>query len=550
MPFASTYAAAVAAGVASWYYLHKRPTRGDYAAVFFLALGPSIYWLSRIFWDPSQSPLRIAILTYATYVSSLLFCTAGYRLSPYHPLAEYPGPIYCKLTSLWLTYVSYRGKRYLAIDRLHAKYGPYLRVAPNALSINSSGATSMYLNLEKSVSYRMPDHDDHSVALFFKQESKEIHRERRRVWSGFFTPTGLSQILPKVERRTWEFIKCLERRQAASKEGHVDLVDAFFHWSYDLMGDFVFGGCNKLEFMANGDPHDIVHTGKVATALLDSIGLTPWLLDISWHIPVTRDMHGLRKLAAGMMSTRAVTEDVPDYRDLASHWLEEGVPTEDMNLDAVVAIVGGSDNTSITLAFAVYFLMANPDYYGRLRAELDRAFPDPVGELPMPVLTVLPFLNGVINETLRLTSPYYLPREVPPGGIVVEGKFIPEGTDVALAAYSQQVSPENFYPAPLNFHPERWLPEGLGPDTKTNKNMLASFSFGEHACIGKTVAYQEMRHALARVILTCDFEFPEGFDVAGVPGSMQNMRTTFLEKPLHVRVARRPGVNLDSVLEK
>lgn len=63
-------------------------------------------------------------------------------------------------------------------------------------------------------------------------------------------------------------------------------------------------------------------------------------------------------------------------------------------------------------------------------------------------LTALPFLNGVINETLRLASPYFNPRVVPVGGMFVDGQFIPEKTIVALAAHSQQLSEENFYPAP------------------------------------------------------------------------------------------------------
>ena len=58
------------------------------------------------------------------------------------------------------------------------------------------------------------------------------------------------------------------------------------------------------------------------------------------------------------------------------------------------------------------------------------------------------FLNGVIKETLRLASPYFNPRIIPSGGSVVDGKYIPEGTIVALAAHSQQTSPDNFFPSP------------------------------------------------------------------------------------------------------
>ena len=132
----------------------------------------------------------------------------------------------------------------------------------------------------------------------------------------------------------------------------------------------------------------------------------------------------------------------------------------------------------------------------RLRQELDEAFPDPLGPLPQTKLASLPWLEAIIDETLRLGLHAYLPRIVPEGGIVLDSHFIPEGTNVALAMYSQQRSPENFYPypevsglllfftraatnlAPQNFRPERWLAEGLGPETRTNKAALQSFSSG------------------------------------------------------------------------
>lgn len=100
------------------------------------------------------------------------------------------------------------------------------------------------------------------------------------------------------------------------------------------------------------------------------------------------------------------------------------------------------------VTLALYFLLASPDYHQRLRDELDAAFPDPTGSLPAQDLSALPFLNGVINEALRLGTPFFLPRIVPKGGVVADNRFIPEDTIIALAAYSQQLSAENFFPDP------------------------------------------------------------------------------------------------------
>ena len=100
------------------------------------------------------------------------------------------------------------------------------------------------------------------------------------------------------------------------------------------------------------------------------------------------------------------------------------------------------------VTFSMYFLLTNPAYYHCLRGELAAAFPDPNHLLSMSKLADLPFLEGVLNETLRLTGHYFIPRVVPRGGIVIDGKYIPEGTIFALANRSQQISPENFSPNP------------------------------------------------------------------------------------------------------
>lgn len=59
---------------------------------------------------------------------------------------------------------------------------------PDTVSINSLAAVPLYAHLEKGESYRFPAHDG-VVSIFLKQDSKEGHRERRRVWGGLFTPS-------------------------------------------------------------------------------------------------------------------------------------------------------------------------------------------------------------------------------------------------------------------------------------------------------------------------------------------------------------------------
>ena len=117
--------------------------------------------------------------------------------------------------------------------------------------------------------------------------------------------------------------------------------------------------------------------------------------------------------------------------------------------DLLMFSLVGSDNITSILTLSFYFLLSYPLYFHSLQEELDKAFPDPTGDLDLTILNNLALLNAVINETLRLGSPFFLPRVVPSTGVTISGRVIPPGTIVALAAYSQQISVENFSPDPL-----------------------------------------------------------------------------------------------------
>lgn len=112
----------------------------------------------------------------------------------------------------------------------------------------------------------------------------------------------------------------------------------------------------------------------------------------------------------------------------------------------------GSDNTAAILTLAIFFLAAQPQYLQRLRDELKQHSIRVDEPLDRNGLGKVAFLDAVINETLRLGTMFFLPRVVQEGGIRVSETLVPEGTTIALAAYSQHVSPDNFSPEPLVSH--------------------------------------------------------------------------------------------------
>ncbi len=67
-------------------------------------------------------------LAFTTYIGALIFFTLAYRLSPFHPLAKYPGPVLAKTSKWWTAHISATGALHKYYKRLHDRYGDVVRV--------------------------------------------------------------------------------------------------------------------------------------------------------------------------------------------------------------------------------------------------------------------------------------------------------------------------------------------------------------------------------------------------------------------------------------
>ena len=74
------------------------------------------------------SDLLAVAIAFSAHYTLLLIYTAIYRLSPLHPLAQYPGPILPRLSKWYSTYICKTGRLHLWYQRLHDQYGDVVRV--------------------------------------------------------------------------------------------------------------------------------------------------------------------------------------------------------------------------------------------------------------------------------------------------------------------------------------------------------------------------------------------------------------------------------------
>jgi hypothetical protein len=106
--------------------------------------------------------------SFAVYILALVTSTILYRISPFRPLAKFPGPLFARTSRIWWSYVSRAGHQHLIMQQLHEKYGGVVRIGPNHLSIRDAAAIP---------------------AMFGARSSWPKHASERPVWSTSNTST-------------------------------------------------------------------------------------------------------------------------------------------------------------------------------------------------------------------------------------------------------------------------------------------------------------------------------------------------------------------------
>jgi cytochrome P450 len=151
--------------------------------------------------------------------------------------------------------------------------------------------------------------------------------------------------------------------------------------------------------------------------------------------------HGYHKFIAfctQSLDDRIKQQGKTENTDIISHLIDQYQQATNKSLalsylqgDSRLIIVAGSDTTAATLVHLFRWLAKKPELQTRLREELQ-------GKTEHQDLLNNDFLNGLINETLRMNPP--VPsgvfRKTPPEGIDIGNTFVPGNTVIQIPHYS------------------------------------------------------------------------------------------------------------------
>ncbi|KAM7203059.1 P-loop containing nucleoside triphosphate hydrolase protein [Rhypophila sp. PSN 637] len=357
-------------------------------------------------------------------VTNVLVAVLGYHLCLgiyriwFHPLSGVPGPWYMAASHLPEFYygVLLGGKLFRAIDAVHEKYGPVVRISPREVHFDDVDMISILYPLSGRKTNKPIDIGKRTGTpdSLVSTVNHDDHRRRRNAMSAFFSNNSIRCLEPIMHEC---LRKLLIRIHDHGNDKPMVMHPVFRACTNDVITTYAIGSCfNLLEEPTFGEPY--FKSCDTLFRLEHVFGSFFWLADLFHHMPLwlvpwlVPEMRLLVEKQQWWIDRVREIRDHPDREARSKSTIFEGVITgrlvdKDLTDKRLVAeaqllIFAGEGTTAHSLVAAVYHVLANPPIFDTLKRELTAAIPDDKALPTFQQIETLPFLNAMIQETVRL----------------------------------------------------------------------------------------------------------------------------------------------------
>ncbi|KAJ7972069.1 putative Cytochrome P450 [Quillaja saponaria] len=300
----------------------------------------------------------------------------------------------------------------------------------------------------------------------------------------------------------------------AAKTGHVlDLQD--------ILERFAFDNVCKLTF--NFDPCCLGDDGTVGTELAQafedatnlSSGRSRYAFPLLWKIKRHLNVGSERRLAESIAVVHAFADKIIMSRlahkiedeDLLSRFIQKEEISPEILRDIIISfILAGRDTTSSALSWFFWLLSSRPDVTKNILKELEtirvrnKKINGDNDTYSFDELRDMQYLHAAISESLRLYPPVPMDSKAcQSDDTLPDGTIVRKGCLVTYHTYAMGRMESIWGKNSQEFLPERWLDEN-GICRRESPFRYPVFHAGPRMCLGKDLAYMQMKSIAATVI--------------------------------------------------
>nr|GMD62335.1 cytochrome P450 86A8-like [Ipomoea batatas] len=376
-----------------------------------------------------------------------------------------------------------------------------------------------------------------------------------------FTTRTLRQAMGRWVNRAIKvrFCPVLETAQVEGKP--VDLQDLLLRLTFDNICGLAFG--KDPETLAPGLPENTFATAfdRATEASLQRFILPEVIwkvkkwLRLGMEVSLSRSLEQLDEYMSSIIKARRIelqqTDNINLHDDLLSRFMRKK-ESDDKVLQHVALnfILAGRDTSSVALCWFFSLIMQNPRVEENILREICTVLAETRGgnfgnggdlsawldePLQFEEVDKLVYLKAALSETLRLyPSVPEDSKHVIADDVLPDGTFVPAGSSVTYSIYSAGRMKSTWGEDCLEFKPERWLTLDGKKFIMQDQYKFISFNAGPRICLGRDLAYLQMKSIAAAVLLRHRLSLSPGHQV-----EQKMSLTLFMKDGLKVKVHPR-----------
>ncbi|KAI9292854.1 cytochrome P450 [Neoconidiobolus thromboides FSU 785] len=432
---------------------------------------------------------------------SLLFLWA-YKVYYYlniSPLKDIPGPLLLLLFPQLDDVLTLDFKAYQRYDKYHKKYGPIVRVGWTKVIISTEeGVEKIYLdpNCIKGSFYKKVQK---LLKNLFSMTDKQEHKKRKKILMPSFSLTFIKTVEYKViDGGINPLIKTIHEK--LETDSTIDLLGLFKLTTLDIIGVVSFGKSFNALKTGKAEIQDWLNKGFIYFFIAEAILFLKLFPNIYYRKVMTFALNCVKE-AKEIKKEDTVLNSLIEAINSETN---EKLSDYELASEALSQIVAGSDSTANALTWFFYLLLKNPAKLEVLSNEINQKVNEEK-DISKINRSEMKYLKACIKESMRLISgvPDVLWRLIPKNGKVIEGYYLPEGTEVGSNAHTLHTSESLWGQDANEFKPERWIKHN---QLIANNSKFIPFSVGNRACIGRNLAQTMMELIIIHLLTNFELE--------------------------------------------